>query len=185
MTARHPTPTELAAAADRRVPDILAPGLRLWFCGINPGLYSAWAGHHFARPGNRFWRVIHAAGFTPEQLHPADDARLLGWGYGLTNLVERPTAGATALSAAELRAGRAVLEAKIHAYRPRIVAVLGIGAYRLAFDRPRAGLGLQPERIGPTALWVLPNPSGLNAHYGLAELVALYRPLYLALETLP
>lgn len=181
MPIRHPTPTELAAAAERRLPDILAPDLKLWFCGINPGLYSAWAGHHFARPGNRFWRVIHAAGFTPELLHPADDGRLLTWGYGLTNLVERPTAGAAGLRAAELQAGRAVLEAKIHAYRPGVVAILGIGAYRLAFDRPRAGLGLQPERVGRTALWVLPNPSGLNAHYGLPELIALYRQLYRAL----
>ncbi|MCS7041025.1 MAG: G/U mismatch-specific DNA glycosylase, partial [Anaerolineae bacterium] len=171
MPIRHPTPAELAAAADRRIPDILAPDLKLWFCGINPGLYSAWAGHHFARPGNRFWRVIHAAGFTPELLHPSDDGRLLTWGYGLTNLVERPTAGAAGLSADELRAGWAVLEAKIHAYQPGVVAVLGISAYRLAFDRPRAGLGLQPERVGQTALWVLPNPSGLNAHYGLPELI--------------
>ncbi len=184
MSDHRPTPEALAAATDRLVPDILAPDLPLWFCGINPGLYSAWAGHHFARPGNRFWQVIHAAGFTPERLHPSEDARLLRWGYGLTNLVERPTAGAAALSAAELQAGRIVLAAKIDAYRPRVVAILGIGAYRLAFARPRAGIGLQPECLGTARLWVLPNPSGLNAHYRLPALIALYRQLYLALPTL-
>jgi TDG/mug DNA glycosylase family protein len=147
------------------------------FCGINPGRMSAATGHHFARPGNRFWRTLHEAGFTERLLAPAEQRRLLDHGIGLTNLVARATASAAELSPAELAAGRRRLEARLRRLRPRTLAVLGIGAYRLAFARPRAALGRQPERLAGAALWVLPNPSGLNAHYPLADLVALYREL--------
>ncbi len=157
---------------------MIAPGLRVLFCGINPSLISAATGHHFARPGNRFWRVLHEAGFTQRRLAPAEQRELLAHGVGLTNLVARPTAAAAELTPAELAAGRRRLAAKLRRLRPRTVAVLGIGAYRQAFARPRAALGLQPERICGAALWVLPNPSGLNAHYGLGNLVSLYRQLH-------
>ena len=163
------------------LPDVIAPGLRVWFCGINPSLISAATGHHFARPGNRFWRALHGAGFTPRRLAPAEQHELLSCGICLTNLVARPTAAAAELSPAELAAGRRRLEAKVRRLSPRAVAVLGIGAYRHAFARPRAALGRQPERIAGAALWVLPNPSGLNAHYPLRDLVALYRSLREAL----
>ena len=164
------------------LPDVIAPGLRVWFCGINPSLLSAASGHHFARPGNRFWPALHEAGFTPRRLAPAEQRQLLGCGIGLTNLVARATATAAELSPVELAAGQQRLAAKVRRLSPRVVAVLGIGAYRLAFARPRAALGPQPERIAGAALWVLPNPSGLNAHYPLAHLVALYRPLREALS---
>jgi TDG/mug DNA glycosylase family protein len=144
------------------------------FCGINPGLYSGATGQHFARPGNRFWKTLHLAGFTREQLEPGQRRELLGYGLGVTNLVDRTTATASELSAEELRLGRAVLERKLRRYRPRALAVLGISAYRQAFERPAAVLGLQPERPENTALWVLPNPSGLNAHYQLAALAELF-----------
>ena len=147
------------------------------FCGINPGLFSAATGHHFARPGNRFWRTLHEAGFTERRLAPAEQRLLLARGIGLTNLVARATASAAELSPAELAAGRRRLEAKVRRLRPRTVAVLGLGAYRHAFARPRAALGLQPEHLAGAALWVLPNPSGLNAHYQLPDLVRLYRAL--------
>jgi TDG/mug DNA glycosylase family protein len=152
------------------------------FCGINPSLISAERGHHFARPGNRFWRTLHEAGFTAERLAPAQQRRLLASGIGVTNLVARATASAAELSARELVAGRRRLAAKVRRLRPRAVAVLGIDAYRQAFARPRAGVGLQPEPLGAAPLWVLPNPSGLNAHYPLRELVALYRQLRDALD---
>jgi TDG/mug DNA glycosylase family protein len=152
------------------------------FCGINPGLYSAATGHHFARPGNRFWRTLHEAGFTERRLAPAEQRLLLARGFGLTNLVARATASAAELAPRELVAGRRRLEAKVRRIGPRAVAMLGLGAYRHAFARPRAAVGLQPERLAGAALWVLPNPSGLNAHYPLAELVALYRELREAVE---
>jgi TDG/mug DNA glycosylase family protein len=159
------------------LPDVLATGLRVWFCGINPSLISAATGHHFARPGNRFWRTLHEAGFTRRRLAPSEQRLLLDAGIGLTNLVDRATASAAELSAGELAAGRRRLEAKVRRLRPGAVAVLGIGAYRHAFGRPRGALGPQPERLAGAALWVLPNPSGLNAHYSLADLVSLYRRL--------
>jgi len=159
----------------------VAPELRVLFCGINPSLISAATGHHFARPGNRFWRVLHEANFTQRRLAPAEQRILLEHGVGLTNLVARPTAAAAELTPAELAGGRRRLAAKVRRLRPRVVAVLGIGAYRQAFARPRAALGPQPERLGSAALWVLPNPSGLNAHYTLRDLIALYRRLHEAL----
>ena len=146
------------------MPDVLGPGVRVLFCGINPGLWSAAVGHHFARPGNRFWKVLHMGGLTPRLLAPEEEGELVGLGLGITNLVERATAGAAELGAGELRAGAARLAAKAAATRPRVVAVLGVGAYRTAFARPRAAVGPLPEPIGGSPAWLLPNPSGLNAH---------------------
>ena len=177
---RRPTRAELLAAADRTVHDVIAPGLRVLFCGINPGLYTAWTGNHFARPGNRFWPALHAAGFTERVYHPSEERLLLARGYGITNVVARTTATAAELAPEELVAGGARLAAKVRRHAPRVLAVLGVGAYRTAFARPRAALGLQPdppEGLGETAVWVLPNPSGLNANYQLAELARLFREL--------
>lgn len=134
-------------------------------------------GHHFARPGNRFWPTLHRAGFTPRQLSPFEDAELLTFGCGITNLAPRPTTAAAELTPEELSAGARTLARKVRRFAPRFLAVVGIGVYRTAFARPRAALGLQEERIGTTAIWVLPNPSGLNANYRPAELVRLYAEL--------
>jgi TDG/mug DNA glycosylase family protein len=153
---------------------IVAPGLRVLFVGINPSLRSAAVGHHFARPGNRFWAALHAAGFTPRRLRPEEDAELLAYGVGVTNIAGRPTRDAGQLNRDELRAGAADLERTVARCAPRLVAVLGLGAYRIAFDRPRAVMRLQPETIGRRPLWVLPNPSGLNAHYKPADFARLY-----------
>jgi TDG/mug DNA glycosylase family protein len=156
----------------------MAPGLRVLFCGINPGLYSAATGHHFARPGNRFWPALHQGGFTARLLHPSEERLLLENGYGLTNLVARASASADELRPAELVAGRRRLAAKVRRYRPAMVAFLGLGAYRHAFGRPRATLGPQPERFEGAAVWVLPSPSGLNANYQMPALVQLFRSLW-------
>jgi double-stranded uracil-DNA glycosylase len=174
---RKPTREEVAAAHGRTVPDVVAPDLRVLFCGINPSLYSAAVGHHFARPGNRFWPALHAAGFTGRRLSPFEDRQLLAHGYGITNIVARATAAAAELTAGELVRSARLLERKVRRHRPRVVAFLGLGSYRTAFDRPQAGVGLQPERMAGTVLWVLPNPSGLNAHYQLADLARLYGEL--------
>jgi len=153
---------------------IVGPGMLVLFVGINPSLRSAEVGHHFARPGNRFWSTLHAAGFTPRRLRPDEDAELPRHGVGVTNLASRPTRAAAELSAAELRAGAAELERTVAEQRPRLVAVVGLTAYRTAFRRPAAGWGLQPDRIGGRPVWVLPNPSGLNAHYKPADFARLY-----------
>jgi double-stranded uracil-DNA glycosylase len=147
------------------------------FVGINPGLYSAATGHHFARPGNRFWPALHLAGFTEEELEPAEQAQLLKRGYGITNLVNRGTATAEELAGDEFVAGRKRLAAKVRRYRPRIVAFLGVGAYCHAFSCKQAKVGPQPERFEGAEVWLLPNPSGLNANYQLPELVKLFRAL--------
>jgi TDG/mug DNA glycosylase family protein len=157
--------------------DVIAPGLDVLFCGINPSLVSAARGHHFARPGNRFWPAIHRAGLTPRLMAPEEDMDLLDHGLGVTNVVDRPTRTAAELSPEELRAGAAALDELVARYRPRALAVLGITAYRLGFDRPRAAIGLQPERVGGAATWVVPNPSGLNAHHQLPDLARLYGQL--------
>ena len=172
-----PTRAELEAARDRLLPDVRAPGLRILFCGINPGLYSAWSGHHFARPGNRFWKALHLGGLTPRLLGPDEEGELVGLGLGITNLVERATAGAAELGPGELRAGGARLNAKAAAARPEVVAVLGVGAYRTAFDRPKAAVGPQPDPIAGSRAWLLPNPSGLNAHYQLPDLAEAFAEL--------
>jgi TDG/mug DNA glycosylase family protein len=178
-----PTPAEIAAARGRTVPDIIAPGLKLLFVGINPSLYSAAVGHHFARPGNRFWPALHAAGFTDRLLLPSEGRRLLESGYGITNIADPATASANELSAADLVAGGRKLLRKNKQYRPRIVAFLGVTAYRTAFDRPKATVGRQSEHLGESTVWVLPNPSGLNAHYQLAGLAKLYAELRRAAES--
>ena len=179
----RPTKAEIVAAAGRTVPDLLAPGLRVLFCGINPGLYSGATGHHFARPGNRFWPALRAAGFTDRVVHPSEERELLDLGLGITNLVARATATAAELSREELAAGRVVLERKVRRYRPRAVAVLGIGAYRAAFDAPQAVSGRQPSALGTALLWVLPNPSGLNANHQLPDLALAFRRLRRAVES--
>ena len=173
----RPTPAALQAAAGRRVPDLIADRLQVLFVGINPGLYSAATGHHFARPGNRFWPALHDAGFTDVELRPWEERRLLPLGFGITNLVARATAAADELSPDELRRGRRRLGAKVRRYCPRCVAVLGIGAFRIGFGRPRAGVGLQAELLEQAALWVLPNPSGLNANHQRADLAREFRAL--------
>ncbi len=155
-------------------PPILGPDLRILFVGINPSLRSAEVGHHFARPGNRFWTTLHAAGITPRRLAPEEDATLPALGVGVTNIAARPTRAAAELSAGELRAGAADLEHTVRGLRPRLVAVVGLTAYRVAFARPRAVMGLQPEDVGGRPVWVLPNPSGLNAHYKPADFARLY-----------
>lgn len=154
---------------------MVGPGLKVLFCGINPGLYSAATGFHFARPGNRFWPALHAAGITPRLFHPSESARLLDLGYGLTNLVNRGTAAADELSPAELVRGGRRLVRKVRRHRPRAVAFVGLGAYRMAFGRRQATLGLQPQKLEGADVWVLPSPSGLNANYQLPALVQLFR----------
>jgi TDG/mug DNA glycosylase family protein len=175
LPALRPSKAALLAAVHRKVPDVIASNLRVLFCGINPGLYSAWARHHFARPGNRFWPALFASGFTDRLLRPDEEPELLRFGYGITNLVERATAAAAELSREELQAGRRVLEKKVERYQPRAVAVLGVGAYRFAFDRPAATVGPQPEKMGKTLVWMLPNPSGLNAHFTPKDLAKVFR----------
>ena len=155
----------------RLLPDVIAPDLRVVFCGINPGLYSTAIGHHFGRPGNRFWPALHGAGFTDRVYSPFEDRALPALGYGITNLCPRTTARAEELTAVELARGARTLQSKMRRYRPRVLAILGVGAYRAAFARPRATLGLQEETVGGVRVFVLPNPSGLNAHYGLPALV--------------
>jgi TDG/mug DNA glycosylase family protein len=159
------------------VADIVGPGLRVLFCGINPGLRSAAVGLHFARPGNRFWRVLHESGFTGWKLEPSEQVGLPGLGIGITNLVERPSAAASELSAGELREGAARLEKMVSRLQPAHVAILGVQAYRTAFGRPRAAVGPQPEGLAGARLWVLPNPSGLQAYYRVPDMVALYAEL--------
>lgn len=176
-----PSREEILAAYGKTVPDILAPNLKVLFCGINPSLYSAAVGHHFARPGNRFWKTLHAAGFTDRLLSPFEDYTLLQRGYGLTNIVDRATARADELSSAELTAGQQQLAAKIQHYQPQFLAILGVSAYRTAFHRPKATMGLQPEAFQKTQIWILPNPSGLNAHYQLNDLQRVYGDLLRAI----
>jgi double-stranded uracil-DNA glycosylase len=167
---------ELEAARGRTIPAVLAPDLDVVFVGINPGLWSGATGHHFAGPGNRFWKALHGSGFTDRVLSPAEDVDLPTYGLGVTNLVPRATARADELAPAELREGAAALIAKVERVRPRALAVLGIGAYRSAFDHG-ATLGRQAHPIGDAEVWALPNPSGLNAHYQLDALVRLFAEL--------
>lgn len=178
-----PTRQQIAAAVNKTIKDVMAPDLKVLFCGINPGLYSAAVGHNFARPGNRFWPTLHAAGFTPTRLSPFEERRLLDFGLGITNIATRATAAADELSEEELVAGARALERKVRRYRPTVVAVLGITAYRTAFQRPKAKLGEQEERIAAARVWVLPNPSGLNAHFQLAQLAEQFADLRRSVPT--
>jgi TDG/mug DNA glycosylase family protein len=177
MPTRRPTRTDLLAAAGKTVPDVAAPGLKVLFCGINPGLYTAAIGHHFGRPGNRFWPTLHAAGFTPRLFDPSEEQQLLPLGYGITNVVERATAAADELTADEIRDGGERLVERVERLAPTFLAVLGVGAYRVAFGKPKAAVGEQAERIGASRVWVLPNPSGLNAHYQADALARVFREL--------
>jgi TDG/mug DNA glycosylase family protein len=182
VSEKKPTPADLKAAKNKTVPDVIAPGLKVLFCGINPGLYTAAIGHHFGRPGNRFWPTLHAAGFTPRLFDPSEELELLPLGLGITNVVARATAAADELTERELVAGGRILLAKVREYRPRYLAVLGISAYRTAFAQPKAVVGLQRDRIAETRVWVLPNPSGLNAHYQGKELAKVFRALRKAVQ---
>jgi double-stranded uracil-DNA glycosylase len=177
LTPWKPTRAQIAAANGKRVPDVIAPGLSVLFCGINPGLYSGAVRHHFARPGNRFWPALYRGGFTDRLLTAFEERELLACGLGITNLVERATAAADELSGDELQAGAARLARKVRRHRPGFVAFLGVTAYRTAFDRPRARLGRQAEMLESAAVWVLPNPSGLNAHFQIAGLARLFAEL--------
>ena len=178
-----PTADQIRSSSGKTVADLIAPDLKVLFSGINPSLYSAAVGHHFARPGNRFWPALHAAGFTPRLFSPFEGSTLLDLGYGITNLVDRSTASADELSAREFVEGGLRLEEKIRRYSPRIIAFLGISAFRSAFGSPRASIGVQSEAIAGATVWVLPNPSGLNAHYRLTDLAGLYEELRDAGET--
>ena len=184
MTARRtseepwrPTREQIAAAEGRTVPDVAGPGLSVLFVGINPGLYSGAVGHHFSRPGNRFWKTLHLAGFTDRLLSPFEERELIGHGVGITNLVARATAGANDLSPEELRRGAGRLERKVRRLDPAWVAFLGLGAYRTAFGRVDANVGPQDRPIGRSRVWLLPNPSGLNAHYQLPDLERAFTKL--------
>jgi len=178
-----PTKQQLARAAGKTVPDVIAPNLLVLFAGINPGLYTAAVGHHFARPGNRFWPALYKSGFTRRLLSPFEESELLESRLGITNVVAHATASAAQLTRSDFTKGGRVLKAKVRRYRPKIVAILGMGAYREAFDRPKAPIGEQDCRIGDARVWVLPNPSGLNANYQLPELVKLFRKLRKAADT--
>jgi len=181
----RPSKSDLLAASNRIVPDVIAHGLKVLFCGINPGLYTAWAGHHFARPGNRFWPALFASGFTDRLLLPEEERELLALGYGITNIVPRATLAADELARDELLAGAKELRQKVHAYRPEYLAVLGLTAYRVGFACPKATLGVQAEPIGQTIVWVLPNPSGLNAHFTPKALAELFREFRLGRDASP
>lgn len=179
-----PTKAQIAAAVGKTVPDVIAPRLRVLFCGINPGLYTAAVGHHFARPGNRFWPALHRSGFTDRLLSPFEEDELLKSGLGVSNVVARATAAAAELTAQDFVTGGQTLAAKIKRFQPRVIAILGVGAYRAAFRRPKAVIGEQDETVAGARVWVLPNPSGLNANYQLPELVRLFRALRLSVEAL-
>jgi len=172
-----PTKQQLIDAAGKTLPDVIAPHLRVLFCGINPGLYTAAVGHHFARPGNRFWPALFKSGFTDRLISPFDERELLKLGIGISNVVPQATASAAELTTEDFARGGRLLARKVKKYRPRVVAILGVGAYRQAFGRPKATMGEQLERIHSARVWVLPNPSGLNANYQLPELVRLFRAL--------
>ncbi len=172
-----PTREQILAAVGKTVPDLIAMKLKVLFAGINPGLYTAAIGHHFGRPGNRFWPALFASAFTPRLFSPFEESELLALGYGITNIVARTTAAADELSDDEIRAGGKELIAKVKRHKPRVLAVLGVGAYRVAFARPKASVGLQDETFGTTRIWVLPNPSGLNAHYQAAALAKVFGQL--------
>ena len=177
-----PTREELERARTRRLPDVAGPGLRVLFSGINPGLYTAWAGHHFARPGNRFWPALHRSGFTPHLLAPHQQEELLALGLGITNVASRATARADELTRAEVVAGGRALRRKVRLLRPQWLAVVGVTAYRTAFARPAAVTGPQDTAIGGTRAWVLPNPSGLNALWTTPKLAQAFRDLRLQVE---
>jgi double-stranded uracil-DNA glycosylase len=173
-----PTKQQLSEALGKDVPDIIQLNLKVLFCGINPGLYSAAVGHHFARPGNRFWPVLHKSGFTPEIYSPFEEQKLRQFGYGITNIVNKATSAASDLSKEEIRESGKSLVKKVLKYHPKVLAILGVGAFREAFGKKEVHIGRQDQEIETTTLWVLPNPSGLNANYQLDKLVELFKELY-------
>lgn len=173
---------ELRQFAGKTVPDVIAPDLQVLFCGINPGLYTAATGHHFARPGNRFWPALYAGGFTPRLLHPSEEGELLRQGIGITSLIQRATLGESDLTTAEYIAGAQRLIQTVETYKPKWVVVLGMGAYRKGFREPTATVGLQERTIGDTRVWLLPNPSGLNAHFTPKILAQLFAELRQAVQ---
>ncbi|MSR32987.1 MAG: G/U mismatch-specific DNA glycosylase [Gemmataceae bacterium] len=177
-----PTAADLDKAKDQGLADLLQRGLKVLFCGINPGLYTAAIGKHFGRPGNRFWPALHAGGFTPRLFSPFEQRWLLPLGYGLTNLVNRATTRADEVTAEELTQGAAILRTKVKRFQPAWVAVLGLTSFRLAFARPRAKTGPQEENLASARLWVLPNPSGLNAHFTPRQLADLFQQLRYSVE---
>ncbi len=170
-----PTPDQIRAAVNKTVPDIIAPNLKILFCGINPGLYTAAVGHHFARPGNRFWPSLFKAGLTPRLFSPFEEEKLLPLGFGITNLVKRATAAASEIQKDEFKVGAIELEKKAARYKPKVVAILGVEAYRAAFNRSKANVGKQDELLANAKLWILPNPSGLNAHYQIDALAKRFK----------
>lgn len=178
----RPTPEELKAAGGRTVADVVVPDLRVLFCGINPGLWSGATGLHFARPGNRFWKVLYGAGFTHRVLDPSDEAAMLSAGLGITNIVSRATATAAELTRDELGHGAVLLERKVARLRPRFVAFVGLQAYRSAFRRPQAKIGPLPDPLAGARGWLLPNPSGLQARYQLADMVSAFAELRRAVD---
>lgn len=183
----RPTPEQIHAATRKTLKDVIAADLQVLFCGINPGLYSAAVGHNFARPGNRFWPVLFAAGFTDRLLSPFEEQSLLQYGCGITNIASRATARAEELTKEEVLNGAQKLVQKVRRYKPVCLAIVGITAYRIAFSEPKARIGLQQQSIGDTLVWVLPNPSGLNAHHQMRDLVKHFRRLrkHLWMEEVP
>ncbi len=177
-----PTKQQLIEAEGKTLPDVIGSDLRVLFCGINPGLYTAAVGHHFARPGNRFWPALHLSGFTDRLLSPFAEQELLRLRIGITNVVARASAAASELTRDDFINGGRKLRAKVRRYHPRVVAVLGLGAYREAFAHPKAVMGEQAEKIGEARVWLLPNPSGLNANYQLPDLVKMFAELRRAAE---
>jgi len=180
-----PTKQQLIEAAGKTLPDVIGPEMRVLFCGINPGLYTAAVGHHFARPGNRFWPALYGSGFTDQLLSPFAERELLKLRLGITNVVAHATASASELTKEDFVKGGSALKAKVRRYRPRIIAILGVGAFRQAFAQPKAMIGEQAVRIVNARVWVLPNPSGLNANYQLPDLVKLFRELRQAADKYP
>jgi len=176
-TNDKPTSRQIESAEGKSVPDVIKKGLDILFCGINPGLYSAAVSHHFARPGNRFWKALHKSGLTDRLIKPWQERELLKQGFGITNLVNRATAKANELDREEIIRGRQTLESKVSEFKPSRVAILGITAYRTAFEKGDAEIGRQNEDLSGSELWVLPNPSGINAHYQLSDFVRLFREL--------
>lgn len=180
----RPSPAQLAAAFGKPVPDLVAPGVRLLLCGINPSLWSAVAGCHFGNPANRLWPTLHLAGLTSRRLHPSETEDLLAAGIGVTNVVNYATATAAEITKDQLRLGRERVVATVAQWAPEVIAFLGLSAYRTAFGRPKAVVGRQEEQIGETVVWLLPNPSGLNAHYQLPDLARVYGELRAHLDDL-
>ncbi len=185
MLPTAPTREQLQAAYGATVPDLIAPGLRVLLVGINPSLWSGAVGRHFGRPGNRLWRTLHQAGFTERQLDPREPDLLLASGIGVTNLVARSTARADELTDDEIRAGVTPLRELVERWQPGWVAFLGLSAYRTAFGEPKTGVGPRPERFAGAGVWVLPNPSGLNAHYQQPALTQAYAGLRVAVDADP